>query len=122
MFKVDDEPTETPHIYIVREAVKPSLLPIVLSVLALLILVSVSVLSPAQQPVTRDEIRVPPVLLPVRVFNVSVPIIPTGTKTYPATTAHGILTITNGSVISQTLPMGFIFITRSGVSVATDQA
>jgi len=32
------------------------------------------------------------------------------------------LTITNGSVISQTLPAGVIFITNSGVSIATDQA
>ena len=122
MYQVDDEPTETLHIYVVREEVRPSLLPIFLSVVALSLLVAVSVLSPAQQPVTRAVIRVPAVLLPVRDFSVSVPVIPTGVKTYPATTAHGTLTITNGSIISQTLPAGFIFITNSGVSVVTDQA
>ena len=127
MFEVDGEPTDEPietlHVYVVREAApKPSLLPIVLSVLALLILVSASVLSPAQQPVTRTVIRVPAVLLPMRTFIARVPVIPTGIKTYPATIAHGVLTITNGSVISQTLPPGFIFITRSGVSIATDAA
>ena len=120
MFEVDDEPTETLHIYIVREEVKPSLLPIFLSVVVLSLLVTVGVLSPNQQPVTRTTLRVPAVLLPVRVFSVSVSVMPTGIKTYPATAAHGILTITNGSVISQTLPPGFIFLTRSGVSIATD--
>jgi hypothetical protein len=34
-------------------------------------------------------------------------VIPTGVKVYSATTAHGTLTITNGSVISQTIPQGF---------------
>ena len=123
MLEVDDEPTETLHIYVVREeAPKPSLLPLVLSVLALLILVVIGVLSPAQQPVTRAVIRVPAVLLPLKTFTAPVTVIPTGVEVYPATTAHGTLTITNGSVISQTLPAGFIFITNSGVSVVTDQA
>ncbi len=123
MFQVDDKPVETLHIYVVREAApKPSLLPIVLSVSAFLILVVVGVLSPTQQPVTRAVIRVPAVLLPSRTFTTQTPVIPTGVHTYPATTAHGVLAITNGSVISQTLPAGLIFITNSSVSVATDQA
>jgi hypothetical protein len=123
MFQVDDKPVETLHVYVVREAApKPLLLPIVLSVSAFLILVVVGVLSPTQQPVTRAVIRVPAVLLPPRTFIARVPVIATGVHTYPATTAHGVLTITNGSVISQTLPAGLIFITNSGVSVRTDAA
>src|SRR5260370_5303656 len=123
MFQVDDKQVETLHIYVVREAApKPSLLPIVLSVSAFLILVVVGVLSPTQQPVTRAVIRVPAVLLPPKTFTAVVQVIPTGVHEYPATTAHGKLTITNGSVISQTLPAGLIFITNSSVSVATDQA
>lgn len=123
MFDVDDEPIETLHIYLEREQPpRPSLLPIFLSVVALLLLVAISALTPNQQPVTWAVIRVPAVLLPVRNFSVSVPVIPTGEKTYPATTAHGTLTITNGSVISQTLPTGLTFISTSGVSVTTDTA
>ena len=123
MFQVDDEPIETLHIYLERDAApRPSLLPVCLSVLAFLILVVVGVLSPTQQPETRTVIRVPAVLLPPRTFIARVPVIPTGARTYPATTAHGVLTITNGSVISQTLPAGLIFITNSGVSVRTDAA
>jgi hypothetical protein len=123
MFQVDDKPVETLHIYVVREAApKPSLLPIVLSVSAFFILVIVGVLSPTQQPVMRAVIRVPAVLLPPRTFTMQTPVIPTGARTYPATTAHGVLTITNGSVISQTLPAGYILISRSGVSVVTDAA
>ena len=122
MFDVDDEPVETLHIYVVREEVKPPLLPIFLSVLALSLLVAVCALSPYQQPVTRAVIRVPAVPLAVKTFTAQTPVIPTGMHTYPATTAHGILTITNGSVIAQTLPASVIFITNSGVSIATDQA
>ncbi len=123
MFEVDDEPTETLHIYLVREpAPTPSLLPLVLSVFALSLLIAVTVLSAAPQPVTRDEIRVPAVLSAVRTFTATAPVIPTGVRTFPATTAHGVLTITNGSIISQTLPAGFLFMTTSGVSVVTDAA
>lgn len=123
MFGVGDEPTETVHIYVVREAApKPPLLPIFLSVVALSLLVAVTVLSPSQQPVTRISLRVSAVLLPLRTFTAQEQIMPTGVRFYPALAAHGILTITNGSVISQTLPAGLTFISNSGVSVVTDTA
>src|SRR5215467_2618393 len=116
MFEVEDEPIETLHIYVVREQPpRPSLLPIVLSVVALSILIAIGVLSPTEQPVTRAVIRVQAVPLPVRDFSVSVPVIPTGVKTYPATIAHGTLTITNGSVIAQTLPAGFTTVSNTNI-------
>jgi hypothetical protein len=49
-------------------------------------------------------------------------IVPTGIKTYPATTAHGVLTITNGSVIAQELPAGLIFTTNRGIQIVTDSS
>jgi len=107
MYHGDDEPTEVLHIYVVREAVTPPLLPIVLSVLALSVFVTFGVLSPNQQPVARAVIRVPAVPLTIRTFTAQAPVIPTGVRTYPATTAHGVLTITNGSVIAQVIPAGF---------------
>jgi hypothetical protein len=55
--------------------------------------------------------------LPPKTFTAQVAIIPTGVKVYPATTAHGTLTITNGSIISQTIPQGFIL-----NNVITDRA
>jgi hypothetical protein len=119
--KIETEPLETLHIYVEREQPQPSLLPIFLSVFALFLLVAIGVLSPNQQPEQRASIRVPAVLLPLRTFTARISVIPTGVKTYQATTAHGILTITNGSVISQTMPAGLTFIS-SGVSVVTDQA
>jgi hypothetical protein len=123
MLEVDDEPMETLHIYVVREAApKPSLFPLVLSGVAFSVLIAIGVLAALQQPVTRDEIRVPAVPLTTKSFTTQIAVIPTGIRTYPATTAHGLLTITNGSVISQTLPAGLIFITNSGVSVRTDAA
>ena len=65
-------------------------------------------------------LRVPAVFLPIQNFGISVPIIPTGKKTYPATFASGTLTLTNGSVISQELPKGLIFTTFNGIEVIPD--
>src|SRR5258708_27709137 len=122
MQTIDKQP-ETIHLYVVREAApKPSLLPIFLSFVALSLVIAIGVLSPNQQPEQRASIRVPAVLLPIRTFTAVTPVIPTGVHTYPATTAHGILTITNGSVIAQTLPAGLILLSNTAVQVATDAA
>jgi hypothetical protein len=108
MQTLDDKP-ETIHLYVVREKdPKPSILPIVLSALSLAVLLIFCVLTPYQQPEIRTVIRVPAVLLPIQTFSTTVAVIPTGIKTYPATTANGILTITNGSIISETLPKGMV--------------
>lgn len=123
MYQVEDEPVETIHLYVVREEpTKPSLTGIILSVIALSILIAIGVLTPYQQPVQRASIRVPAVPLGIRSFSVSVAIIPTGVKTYPATIAHGTLTITNGSVIAQILPAGFTSVSKDSISVVTDRA
>jgi hypothetical protein len=117
-----DEKPETIHLYVVREEEpKPSIYPIVLSALSLIALFAFCVLTPYRQPEVRAVIRVPAVLLPIRTFNMSLTIIPTGVKVYPATTAHGMLTVTNGSVISQELPLSVVFISNSGIGVKTDQ-
>jgi hypothetical protein len=107
--RVVDEKPETIHLYVVRETEpRPPILPIVLSALSLTVLLAFCVLTPYQQPEVRAVIRVPAVLLPIQTFSTTVAIIPTGVRIYPATTAHGILTITNGSIISETLPRGMI--------------
>jgi hypothetical protein len=107
MLHVDDQP-ETLHIYVVRdEAPKPQFFPIVLSVLALASIVALSVAFPYQQPVTRSTIRVPAVPLGIRTFTANIVVVPTGLKKFPATTAYGVLTITNGSIIGQSIPAGF---------------
>jgi hypothetical protein len=116
MYQVDEKP-ETIHLYVVREQEpRPPILPLILSVLFSL-LITFGVITPYRQPVIRAAIRVPAVPLGIRSFRVSVAIIPTGVKTYPATPAHGMLTITNGSIIGQTIPAGFTI-----QDVATDKA
>jgi hypothetical protein len=125
MQTVDEQP-ETIHLYVVREtAPRPAILPILFSVIALVILVVFCALVPYQQPVTRAVIRIPTVPLALKTFTANVAVIPTGVKVYPATTAHGILTITNGSVIAQTIPQGFRLgnvITDSSVFVPAGSA
>jgi hypothetical protein len=123
MQTVDEEPLETIHLYVVREEEpRPSMLPIVFSLLALSALAVLLALFPSQQQEERLTLRLPAAFLPLKVFTASVPIIPTGIKTYPATQAHGILTLTNGSVVSQTFPKGLIFATFNGIEVITDEA
>jgi hypothetical protein len=123
MQAVDEEPVETIHLYVVREGEKrPSLIPAILSIFALSFLVAIGVLLPYQQPEIRTTIRVPAVLLPLKTFNTSVAVNATGSKTYPATTARGILILTNGSILSQELPQGMIFTAKNGVEVVTDAA
>jgi hypothetical protein len=123
MYQVEDEPIETIHLYVVREGDKhPSLIPVIISVLALSFLIAIGVLSPYKQPEQRASIRVPAVLLPLKTFTTSVAIISTGSKQYPPTIAHGKLTITNGSIVSEELPKGMILTGKDGVEVATDSA
>ena len=119
----EQEPIETIHLYVVREEAqppRPSLLPIVLSMLLLLAVVATGVFSPSQQPEIRTTLRVPAVLMPLKTFTTTVSVIPTGVKTYPAMTAHGLLTITNGSILSEELPQGMILTGKDGVAVITD--
>jgi hypothetical protein len=123
MQRVEEPPLETIHLYVVREEEpKPSLLPIILSVIALSILIALGVLVPSQQPEIRTTIRVPAVPSFIKTFSAAVTIVPTGARNYPATVAHGVLNISNGSVISQTLPAGFIVTATNGTQVATDVA
>lgn len=109
MYQVEDEPIETIHLYVVREGEpRPSYLPVILSVLALSILIAIGVLTPYQQPEQRASIRVPAVPLIVRTFYAPIVVMPTGIKTYPATYAHGFLTFSNGSIIGQSVPVGYV--------------
>src|SRR5436305_9379149 len=113
---------ETVHLYVVREhEPKPyTLLPLLCALLCVAGIAAVTLYS-AQHPYYEHErLTVPPVALPLQVFTTAAPVIPTGVKTYPATSAHGTLTITNASVIAQTLPAGLILLSNTGVQVATD--
>jgi hypothetical protein len=115
-----DELPETIHLYVVREEEpRVPIAPIVLSVFVLLLVIVVGVGFPYQPPIERMTQRIPAVFLPLQTFSTSVPITPTGVKTYQATYARGILTVTNGSVVSQDLPQGLIFSTRNGIEVET---
>ena len=121
MYQVEDKP-ETIHLYVVREEpARPSLAPIVLSLFTLFLLIILGTVTPYRQPVTRTAIRVPAVPLFAKTFSALIQVIPTGSTTYPATEAHGVLSIRNGSIIGQTIPAGFV-LSSSGVQVATDAA
>lgn len=79
------------------------------------------VLVPDAPLYTTKIISVPAVLLPVQTVTVSMPIVATGVKQYPATQAHGMLTITNGGSLTEALEAGFMLTSSSGVEIATDQ-
>ena len=122
MLNVDDKP-ETTHLYVVREQEKrPSTaFPLVCSFLCLLGIVALTIYA-AQHPYYEHErLTVPATFLPLKVFKAEAPIISTGVKTYPATYALGTLTLTNGSILSETLPSGVIFSASNGVEVETTE-
>lgn len=125
MIALDDQ-KETIHIYVVRQeqddnSPRPSIVPLVLSIIALSILIAIGVTAPYRQPEQETIVRVPAVPLPVRSFTAKVAIIPTGIKSFPATRAVGTLTITNGSILTEILPAGTIFTGADIVEVITDQ-
>ena len=80
MFQVEDDPQaaddqtiETIHLYVVREGDKrPSLVPVILSILTLCLLIAVGIVTPYQPPQERTIIRVPAILLPLKTFTTSV--------------------------------------------------
>ncbi len=126
MYDMEDEPIaeplETIHLYIVREGhERPSLLPVLISLVALSLLLAVGILTPYQQPEQRAFIRVPAVLLPLKTFLTEVSVLPTGVHTHQATQAHGVVTIYNGSILAQDLPQGMILTGRDGMEVTTDE-
>lgn len=123
MYQVEDEPVETIHLYVVREGqLRPSLIPVLMSILALSLVIAVGVLVPCQQPEQRASLRVPAVLLPLTVSTITVAVMPTGVQTFPATRATGVLTITNGSILAQHVPAGMMVTGSSGVAVVTTES
>jgi hypothetical protein len=129
MFQVDDEqhteeePIETYHLYVVREGQQsPSLVPVIISLLTLSLILAIGILTPYKQPLERVLIRVPAVLLPLKTFTTSIAVVPTGVKTYPAITAYGTLTITNGSILTEEIPNGTYFTGADHVEIQTDAA
>ena len=125
----ETEPMETIHVYMVREnpeqPKKPSqrlkrTINLCMQVLALAMLAGFCV-QPHNPVYAVKTIVVPATFSPI-VFRAQEEIKPTGVKTIPATRARGALTIYNGSILSESLPAGFIVTAQSGVEIATDQA
>ncbi|SRR6266568_5590324 len=114
-----DDSMETVHLYVVREEPKQpyTVLPILIASVCLVLIAAIAVYSGEHPAYEHKTLILSAQLLPPQTFQTSQAIIPTGIKTYPATTAHGILTFTNGSVIAQVIPAGFTV-----QNVATDAA
>src|SRR6266571_4868132 len=108
MHLVDDQ-IETIHLYVVREEPKQpyTVLPLLAACLCLVLIAGIAVYSGEHPAYERKMLILPAQFLPEQTFQTSQPITPTGVITYPATTAHGVLTITNGSIIAQVVPAGF---------------
>src|SRR2546421_6094601 len=108
MQAVDDK-IETIHVYMVKEEEKRpyTVFPLVCAFLCLFGIVILTIYSAEHPYYEHERLTVPAHFLPLKVFKAEAPIIPTGVKTYPATYATGYLTFSNGSVIGQSVPMGF---------------
>jgi hypothetical protein len=97
-------------------------LPLVAALLCLAAIVGVTAYSALHPAYEHKTLSIPAHFLPLRTFTATQVITPTGIQTYPATIAHGMLTITNGSVIAQILPAGFTTVSDTNISVVTDSA
>src|SRR5258706_12462259 len=107
---VKDE-IETIHLYVVREEEKrpPTLLPLFFAFLFLVVLVGVTVYS-GDHPYYEHERLTIPAQFFTRNFSATAKVSPTGIKTYVATTARGVLTVYNGSIITQQIPKGILLV------------
>src|SRR5690242_20355426 len=115
-----DEQVERFHLYVVRDdEPSPSILPIALSILSLLLVIAVGVLSPYRPSLVRHTASVLATFLPLRTFTATAQVIPTGRHIFPATRATGVLTISNGSILAQHLPAGMIFTAATGTEEVT---
>jgi hypothetical protein len=114
------ETKETLHIYYEREKPKKPFLfpPLFFALLCLFGIVAITIYS-WQHPTYEHETLTVPAHFFTRTYSAAAQIVPTGVKTSPATAAHGNLTLTNGSVVSQELPQGLIFSSSSGIEVVT---
>lgn len=123
MQAVKEPPLEVIHIYYEREEEKKpyTALPLFFAFL-MLCAIGVVTLYSAMHPSYEHETLTIRAHFFTRTFTAIAPIIPTGRMYHPATNAHGILTITNGSILSGELPQGFIVTGQDGVEVVTDEA
>jgi hypothetical protein len=120
-----EDPIETIHLYVVREGdqKRPStLLPLLFALLCLVGIVALTLYSGDHPAYEHTTLRVPPQFLPIHTFTATAPVIPTGSKTYPAIQAAGVLTIYNGSILSQRIPQGMIITAGNGIEVVTNQS
>src|SRR2546428_9076064 len=122
MHAVNDE-IETIHLYVVREEEKKpyTLLPLLCAFACLLGIVAITLYSAQHPYYEHKRLTLPAQFLPLKTFTAVAPVIPTGIQTYPATQAHGTLTLTNGSVVTEILPKGIIF-TGNGIEVITQSS
>src|SRR5947209_6228534 len=119
MYALDEKPPrETIHIYYEREEEKKPFvfLPLFFAFLCLCGIVAVTIYS-LEHPTYEHETLTIPAHFFTRTFSATAPIIPTGRRYRPATAAHGILTLYNGSPIVQIIPAGMVITSRSGVEI-----
>src|SRR6266516_2110765 len=122
--RVVDDTIETIHLYVVREEEKRpyTVFPLFCALLCVASIVAVTVYSAQHPSYEHATLTIPAQFLPLQTFKSTQTVIPTGIKTYPATTARGTLTVTNGSVETVQLPSGMIFTGKDGIEVITDSA
>jgi hypothetical protein len=108
MYAVDAD--ETIHIYYERKQ-EPQpfvVLPLVCAVLCLMGVAAVTLYSGDHPYYEHARLVVPAQVLSPQTFTAQVKVVPTGLRMYPATISHSRLTLTNGSIIGQYIPAGFI--------------
>jgi hypothetical protein len=124
---MDEQTTETLHLFVVPEDQLPkkpdylSILLVALACLCLSALIGLSVFSAASDHEVSFTISIPLFHLAPVSKTVKTTVIATGKGHTPATYAHGIITFYNGLPSSLIIPIGTRLTGRDGISVITDQ-
>ena len=121
---IAEEDMQTIHFYMVENRdpwwTKDRLIALAMGISALLLIIGLCCI-PSSPSYSIQTLRLPARFTSLDV-QTTVSIHPTGKQVYPAARATGILTIYNGSLLSQQLPAHFLVTTSSGLAIATNQA
>ena len=124
---MDEQTTETLHLFVVPEDQLPrkpeylAILLVTLACLCLSVLIGISVFSVAPNHEVSFTISVPSFHLTPISKTVKTTVIATGKGHAPATYAHGMITFYNGLPSSLIIPIGTRLTGGDGISVITDQ-
>lgn len=124
---VDQEPMETIHLYVVPEEQLPpkretaSAVKAILCLLLLLVFLCLALTTPSADHEVAFPLAIQGYALTPVTKTLTIPVRATGKQQIAATTAAGTITLYNGAIYTQIIPVGTILTGTDGIAVVTDE-